>query len=82
MVLGNMPLVRINISECLAKGAMKQMKKSVYVKPVIEKIELAVEEAILGDCKLQNGAGPNQDLCMNTGNRTSDTPACRGASKS
>ena len=58
------------------------MEKKVYVKPIVEKIELAVEEAILGDCKLQNGAGPNQDLCMNIGSATSDTAACRGAAKS
>gem|GEM_PF-4610205 len=57
-------------------------EKKMYIKPIVEKIDLAVEEAILGDCKLQNGSGPNQGLCMNIGSRTRDTSACRGASKS
>jgi hypothetical protein len=53
------------------------MEKKEYQKPKIEKIELAVEEAILAGCKTKFGAGPNAS-CQNVG----EGAACRGNAQS
>jgi len=42
---------------------MKNIKKS-YSKPQITKVKLIPEEAILGTCKNDLGAGPNQSQCL------------------
>jgi len=42
---------------------MKNIKKS-YSKPQIKKVKLIPEEAVLGTCKNDLGAGPNQSQCL------------------
>jgi hypothetical protein len=57
------------------------LKKKLYTKPIVEKIELAVEEAILGDCKQQTGSGPT-GYGMHIGGIGGVHRACRGHAKS
>lgn len=35
-----------------------------YSKPEIKKVKIVIEEAILGTCKNDLGAGPNQSQCL------------------
>ena len=38
--------------------------KKPYTTPTVKKIKLVAEEAVLGVCKNDLGAGPNQSQCL------------------
>ena len=38
--------------------------KKLYTTPTVKKIKLVAEEAVLGVCKNDLGAGPNQSQCL------------------
>ncbi|MBI5374575.1 MAG: hypothetical protein HZA77_04005 [Candidatus Schekmanbacteria bacterium] len=38
--------------------------KKAYRKPTIKQVKLVPEEAVLGVCKSDTGAGPNQSICI------------------
>jgi len=38
--------------------------KKIYKTPTIRKVKLVPEEAVLGVCKSDTGAGPNQSTCI------------------
>ena len=40
------------------------MEKKPYKKPTLNKVKLVPEEAVLGVCKNDLGAGPNQSQCI------------------
>jgi len=42
---------------------MEKIRKD-YKKPEVKQIKLVVEEAVLGVCKNNLGAGPNQSQCI------------------
>jgi len=42
---------------------MKNNRKP-YMKPEIKKVKLVSEEAVLGSCRNDLGAGPNQSQCL------------------
>jgi len=42
---------------------MKKEKRK-YEKPAIKRVKLISEEAVLGTCKNDLGAGPNQSQCL------------------
>ena len=39
-------------------------KRKPYKKPMLNKVKLVPEEAVLGVCKNDLGAGPNQSQCL------------------
>jgi len=41
-----------------------EKSKKLYTKPSIKKVKLVPEEAVLGVCKSDTGAGPNQSTCI------------------
>ena len=40
------------------------MEKKPYRKPTLNKVKLVAEEAVLGVCKNETAAGPNQSQCL------------------
>jgi hypothetical protein len=44
-------------------GRKKENKKKPYVKPEVKQVLLRPEEAILGFCKTNAGAGPMSSAC-------------------
>ena len=40
------------------------MQKKPYKKPILNKVKLIPEEAVLGVCKNDLAAGPNQSQCI------------------
>lgn len=44
-----------------------QQKKRQYTKPIIERVELALEETVLTFCKGPGGNGPMVGACQQTG---------------
>ncbi len=41
--------------------------KKPYVKPQVKRVLLKPEEAVLGSCKSNTGAGPGQPICKTPG---------------
>jgi len=42
---------------------MEEKKKKEYVKPIVTKIHLDAECAVLGGCKMNGGSGPSGSGC-------------------
>ncbi len=45
------------------EGIMEKIRKP-YKKPSLKQVKLVPEEAVLGVCKNDLGAGPNQSQCL------------------
>ena len=42
---------------------MEKIRKA-YKKPSLKQVKLVIEEAVLGVCKNETAAGPNQSQCL------------------
>lgn len=48
-------------------------EKRPYAKPVLVRVPLRPEEAVLGGCKTSDSSGPMQDLCSSPSDCSADT---------